>query len=161
MRPGHAPGAGRAPLAGGGAALPRRLRLATPFVAGLGLYAFVVASFDPAELACGFGDQWVAGGAMAISALAAAAVAGAGVLAPVREAVALVLWATVFPVGMYAVMSFAVGGAAGSDGILAFARAWTWVAVAVWAVVFTATAMRAADLLRGARPVHEVGDSAV
>jgi tellurite resistance protein TehA-like permease len=45
-------------------------------------------------------------------------------------------WSTVFPVGMYAAMSHAVG-------VSAFARAWTWVAVAVWALVALASADRA------------------
>jgi tellurite resistance protein TehA-like permease len=44
-------------------------------------------------------------------------------------------WSTVFPVGMYAAMSFAVGQAAARPAVLAFARAWVWVAGAVWALV--------------------------
>jgi hypothetical protein len=120
-------------------------------VTGLGLYAFALGSFDLAEIRRGRGDQWVAGGALAIAALAAAACAlravshvlwgvamvwlpvliAGEVLAP-RRGFDPRRWSTVFPVGMYAAMSHAVG-------VTAFARAWTWVAVAVWAVVAVAS----------------------
>jgi tellurite resistance protein TehA-like permease len=53
-------------------------------------------------------------------------------------------WSTVFPVGMYAACSFAVGRAAGADAITSFARVWVWVAVAVWVVVFAAMLCRGA-----------------
>jgi hypothetical protein len=154
------------PLRAGGLAVAALV----PLAAGLVLYAFAAASFDLAEVRRGRGDQWVAGGALAISALAAGDVdaglratgAAAGLAGPLRT-VALVLWllamawlpvlvagelraprtgfdarrwSTVFPVGMYAAMSHAVG-------ISGFARAWTWVAVAVWAVVALASADRA------------------
>jgi hypothetical protein len=42
---------------------------------------------------------------------------------------------------MYAAMSHAVGHEAGRPWIVTFARGWTWVAVAVWAVV-AATSLR-------------------
>lgn len=62
------------------------------FAAGLGLYALVLARFDLRQLATGRGDQWITGGALAISALAAARIAGAapalGVLADHRRALA-------------------------------------------------------------------------
>lgn len=51
-------------------------------------------------------------------------------------------WATVFPVGMYAACSFAVGTATGAGAITSFARVWVWVAVAVWLVVFAAMLQR-------------------
>ena len=60
-------------------------------------------------------------------------------------------WSTVFPVGMYAAMSHAVGEQAGRPWIVAFARDWTWVAVAVWALVAAASVGRAARLLGDAR----------
>jgi voltage-gated anion channel len=144
--------------------------------AGLALYVLGAAAFDLGALRRGRGDQWVAGGALAIAALAAATVAKAfaaahagAVAAPLRSA-ALVLWAlamawlplivagelapprrgfdarrwsTVFPVGMYAAMSFAVGDTASVPWIVAFARAWTWAAVAVWALVAVAAVRRA------------------
>jgi tellurite resistance protein TehA-like permease len=48
-------------------------------------------------------------------------------------------WATVFPVGMYAVCSFAVAAAVSAPAIASFARVWVWVAVALWLVVSAAT----------------------
>jgi Voltage-dependent anion channel len=156
------------PVGAGGLALAALV----PLAGGLALYAFAAVSFDRAQLRRGRGDQWVAGGALAISALAAGDVdaalratgAAAALAAPLRT-VALVLWllamawlpvlvagelraprtgfdarrwSTVFPVGMYAAMSFAVGHAAARPAILAFARAWVWVAGAVWAFVAAA-----------------------
>lgn len=41
-------------------------------------------------------------------------------------------WSTVFPLGMYAVCSYAAGAAAAIGGIGDFASAWTWIALAVW-----------------------------
>jgi hypothetical protein len=157
-----------------GLALPLRagwlaVAALVPFALGLVLYAFAAASFDGPQLWRGRGDQWVAGGALAISALAAGDIDAAlratgaadGLLAPMRS-IALAVWllamawlpvlvaaelraprtgfdakrwSTVFPVGMYAAMSFAVGHAASRPAILAFARTWVWVAGAVWAIV--------------------------
>jgi tellurite resistance protein TehA-like permease len=57
-------------------------------------------------------------------------------------------WSTVFPVGMYAACSFVVGQAAHASAITSFARAWVWVALVVWVVVFAA-------MLRGG--VHVLG----
>jgi tellurite resistance protein TehA-like permease len=54
-------------------------------------------------------------------------------------------WSAVFPVGMYAACSFAVGATAGAPAITDFARAWTWVAVAVWLLVAAAMVMRVRD----------------
>src|SRR5919198_2842090 len=72
-----------AALGGRGAALAM-------LVAGLALYALALASFELAEVRRGRGDQWVAGGALAIAALAAAtADHDGGALA----AAALVPWA--------------------------------------------------------------------
>jgi tellurite resistance protein TehA-like permease len=140
-------------------------------VAGLALYAWAAASFDPAEIRSGRGDQWIAGGALAIAALAAATTAKtsgaahpgdaidtaafvlwllaiawlpvllAGELLPPRAGAGPRRWSTVFPVGMYAAMSNAVGHATGRAWVGTFAREWTWVAVAVWAVV-AATSLR-------------------
>ena len=69
------------------------------FVLGLAFYAFVMARFDHGELMRGRGDQWVTGGALAISTLAAGHIALTadalrvldGVHAELR-AVALALW---------------------------------------------------------------------
>jgi hypothetical protein len=154
-----------------------------PIAVGLGLYAYVASAFDRGELTRANGDQWVAGGALAIAALAVGAAARALRLAHAAAAMhaalgalalgvwalamawlpALVLaelvrprlrvdarrWSTVFPVGMYAAMSFVVGQEQGVDWMVAFARVWTLVAVAVWAAVAAATARRAARMLRG------------
>jgi tellurite resistance protein TehA-like permease len=51
-------------------------------------------------------------------------------------------WATVFPLGMFASCSFAVGDAVDAAGITRFARIWTWVAFAVWLVVLGAMVRR-------------------
>jgi tellurite resistance protein TehA-like permease len=58
-------------------------------------------------------------------------------------------WSTVFPLGMYAVCSFAVGVVAHADAITSFARVWIWVALASWATVFAATIGRAVNVVRG------------
>jgi len=134
-------------------------------LAGLGLYVFAVASFDIAELVHGSGDQWVAGGALAISTLAAAETSralGSGALrtlAFVLWAVAVAWlpvlvagearrpwtgfdarrWATVFPLGMYAAMTFALAQISGHAWLTHAARAWTPVAGAVWLLVAAAT----------------------
>jgi hypothetical protein len=66
---------------------------------GLGLYALADARFDLSQLLSGHGDHWIAGGALAISALSAArATEAAGVLRlfsqqhPILTAGTLVLW---------------------------------------------------------------------
>jgi voltage-gated anion channel len=69
------------------------------FCLGLGLYGFVATGFHPRELLLGRGDHWIAGGALAITTLAAAhltvgveALGGSGDFhALVRDA-SLVLW---------------------------------------------------------------------
>jgi tellurite resistance protein TehA-like permease len=151
----------------------------TVFVIGLGLYATVAVSFDWGSLRTGAGDQWVAGGALAISALAccelAEASAAVRTLGDTQDALrfaSVVLWAltiawlavliaaelrwprfaydvrrwaTVFPVGMYAAMSFVEARVNGDRWIGSFAQAWTWVAVAVWAAVSIGAVRRLAS----------------
>jgi hypothetical protein len=115
---------------------------------GLALYVRAAVGFDPSELLRGRGDHWIAGGALAISALACARVwhdasvvlwVGAMAWLPAlvvgevlrpRFVGAPERWSTVFPLGMYAAMSFAV-----EPGF--FARGWTWVAAAAWLIVLT------------------------
>ncbi|HEX5448732.1 MAG TPA: hypothetical protein VFW85_01580 [Gaiellaceae bacterium] len=126
--------------------------------AGLVLYLMVVSAFEVRELLGGRGDHWIAGGALAIAALACARVAIDGhatgldtpalaiwaaagawlvallvgeVTAP-RPGYDAARWATVFPLGMYAVCSFAVAKAAGIGALADFARVWIWVAFAAW-----------------------------
>jgi tellurite resistance protein TehA-like permease len=142
------------------------------FVGGLLSYAWVLARFDPRQLLDGAGDQWVAGGALAISVLAAAMITKA--LATVPHAVTLAVWiaalawlpalvaaeiirprlrydlsrwATVFPLGMYAACSFQVGMLLGWPAVTHSARIATWVAFAVWLLVIAAMALSA----RGSR----------
>jgi tellurite resistance protein TehA-like permease len=57
-------------------------------------------------------------------------------------------WATVFPVGMYAACGFAVSEVTGIGGITRFATAWTWVALAVTALVLAGLGRRGVALLR-------------
>ena len=153
-----------------------------PFGLGLCFYVFVISRFDRHQLAVGRGDQWITGGALAISTLAAARIAaGAKALAILGDGrgtlkdLAIVLWvltilwlpvlllaealhprlrydvrrwSTVFPVGMYAACSFAVGLVAHADAITSFARVWVWVALAVWAVVSVALIRRGIEVVR-------------
>jgi len=61
-------------------------------------------------------------------------------------------WSTVFPVGMYAACSFAVGQAAHASAITSFARAWVWVALVVWLIVFAAMLRGGVHVLGGKHP---------
>jgi tellurite resistance protein TehA-like permease len=137
-----------------------------PFGLGLAFYLVVLARFDLHQLVVGRGDHWIAGGALAIAALACARCAQA---TPGLHTVALAVWAaaaawlpvlvvfelrrvrrpfderwwaTVFPLGMYAVCSFAVGNVAGATVLTRFADAWVWLAVVAWAVVAASTVRR-------------------
>ena len=56
-------------------------------------------------------------------------------------------WSTVFPVGMYAASSFALGAVTQAGAMTGFAQAWVWVAAAVWLVV--AAGMVRRPLARG------------
>jgi tellurite resistance protein TehA-like permease len=58
-------------------------------------------------------------------------------------------WSTVFPVGMYAACSFAVGAVAHAGAITSFAQVWVWVALAVWTVVFVALLRRTSTIVAG------------
>jgi hypothetical protein len=71
-----------------------------PYLLGLGFYAFVLARFEVRQLVLGHGDQWVTGGALAISTLAAARITPAArslgtltALAVVLKTLSVVLWA--------------------------------------------------------------------
>src|SRR5262245_4636221 len=70
-----------------------------PFLLGLAFYVFVISRFDLRQLTTGHGDHWIAGGALAISALAAGRIAlGAAALhtlTGIQDALdvgSLVLW---------------------------------------------------------------------
>jgi Voltage-dependent anion channel len=60
-------------------------------------------------------------------------------------------WSTVFPVGMYAACSFVVGALTRTSGIVDFARAWVWVALALWLTVFAAMVCRVPALFAAPR----------
>jgi hypothetical protein len=139
-----------------------------PLALGLAFYVAVLARFDLRQLAAGSGDHWIAGGALAIAALACARCAqrvgglqtltlavwaAAAAWLPVLLAAELahprlrfheLRWSTVFPLGMYSVCSFAAGSVAHVGGLTDFARVWVWVALAAWAVVAAWTVRRIA-----------------
>jgi hypothetical protein len=160
-------------------------RGATAWLAGAGLlllaagllaYLAVAASFDLGQLLSGRGDQWIAGGALAIGGLAVAQLIDSegrfhfvallhGVLSAVGWALWIAAmawlpfllvtealrprlgfdarrWSTVFPMGMYAAMSFALGRALDSGLLVDFARIWVWPALALWALVALASLRR-------------------
>jgi hypothetical protein len=94
---------------------------------GLGLYGATIARFALAELVRGGGDQWIAGGALAISGEASAVLAlhtisvvlwiaalawlpglVGGELARPRVGSPSTRWSTVFPIGMYGALTFHV-----------------------------------------------------
>jgi hypothetical protein len=144
---------------------------------GSAAYLAILGGFDFSELLSGQGDQWIAGGAAAIGAVAwaqtATAATGVGVLSdlhgvlrasylgstalalawlPVLVAAEVVSprldfhrlrWATVFPAGMYAVLSLTVGDLEGWGWLTGFGRVWIWVAVALWVFVAAGALRRA------------------
>jgi hypothetical protein len=61
-------------------------------------------------------------------------------------------WATVFPLGMYSVMSTATGTVAGADGLLQFGHVAAWVALAAWTATFLGWARRQPPLIRRQLP---------
>lgn len=62
-----------------------------------------------------------------------------GELARPRLGSSLRRWATVFPLGMYAAMSFTLAPVLGANGLTYFARIWIWIALACWALVSLAS----------------------
>jgi tellurite resistance protein TehA-like permease len=144
-----------------GASWPALLALA-PFVLGLLAYPVVLARFELAQLRAGAGEHWISGGALAISTLACADIARAAtrihetlriaslalwaltiawlpllIVAELgwrRVAYDARRWATVFPLGMYSVMSSATGSTANVHALVDLGNAWAWVALAAWAV---------------------------
>jgi tellurite resistance protein TehA-like permease len=147
------------------------------FLIGLAAYGWIMANLDLRALARSPGDQWIAGGALAISALACAQLAdaagglvGLGSLrAPLADAALALLiaaavwlpllvvdelvsprfrydvrrWSTVFPLGMYAASSVAVGRAVPAPALVTFARVWIWIALAAWLAVAVAACRHA------------------
>jgi tellurite resistance protein TehA-like permease len=132
-----------------------------PFLLGLLFYAVTAWRLDLRQLVTAPGDHWIIGGALAIATLCAGRdeIEAVGLVLwvvtmawlPVLLAAEVVRprlryhgarWSTVFPVGMYAACSFAVGAVAGLPAITAFARAWTWVAAVLWLVMFAGMVRR-------------------
>jgi hypothetical protein len=145
------------------------------WLAGLGLYARALPRFDRRELLAGAGEQWVAGGALAISTLACAELARllpglrvpalvlsacalawlvalvAGELASPRRGGVPERWSTAFPVGMYAAMTFALARLPGLGWMEPFARDWSVAAAVVWALVLSRAVRAGAREPRRAR----------
>ncbi|MBO2447450.1 tellurite resistance/C4-dicarboxylate transporter family protein [Actinomadura barringtoniae] len=132
------------------------------FVLGLLLYGLVLAHFDFKQLRTGAGDHWVAGGAIAISALAAAKLTAATHDHDVLRVVTLILvamalawyavllvcevrwprlrfdarrWSTVFPLGMTSVACLFSGTTLKIPAFTTLGKVLLWPAVVVWAVV--------------------------
>ena len=138
-------------------------------IAGLVLYGFVLTRFPIEHLTVASGDHWIAGGALAVSALAAAYIAQGLSAASWARVLTLVIWtaaavwfpalvcgdllwrrwrydlrrwSTVFPVAMYAASSFAAGVVLGVRPLIWFAQVWTWAGFALWLVVGIGMARR-------------------
>src|SRR5262249_16765741 len=134
------------------------------FVMGLALYAGLIATWPPSDLRLAAGDVWITMGALAISALAAASLGSAvppppppplpppppSPGPPATAWIPLLVfaelrwrrhtyeprrWATVFPLGMYAAASHAVGRLTDTRALLVVAHPALWVAVVVWFLV--------------------------
>lgn len=69
------------------------------------------------------------------------------------------LWSMVFPLGMYCVASHALGGALGVPWLATLGRYGTWVAFAVWLVVFAAMAVSLLRALTGPAVTGPAGAS--
>ncbi|MFJ6741595.1 tellurite resistance/C4-dicarboxylate transporter family protein [Streptomyces sp. NPDC091279] len=157
------------------------------FWGGLVLYCVALACFDLRQLFEGAGDQWVAGGALAISALAGSTLLAAddtrlhlwndddrGVLRAVTVALLVLAgawyvvlavaeavrprprydvlrWATVFPLGMTAAATLAVGSAARLPWLRGPGQVLLWIAVAGWLAVAVGAARRCAGGRAGIR----------
>jgi hypothetical protein len=126
-------------------------------VGGLFIYVAAIRRFDWASVLHGDGDQWIGGGALAISGVAALDVSrsiGGGAWHAVSLVVAFVAllwlpalvagellelrlgrpgkrWSTVFPVGMYAALVTAIA----TSEHVRLTDALTWAAAAVWLLV--------------------------
>jgi Voltage-dependent anion channel len=127
--------------------------------AGVVQYVRSIPRFRVGQLARGAGDQWIAGGALAISGLACAQLASdgaltralgvalwavailwlpalvAGELAHPRTGAAGQRWSTVFPIGMYAALTFAVADSAGLAWLRHAGEVGTACGLLAWALV--------------------------
>ncbi|MFJ9645679.1 tellurite resistance/C4-dicarboxylate transporter family protein [Streptomyces sp. NPDC101206] len=141
------------------------------FCLGLVCYGDALARFDLREVVRGAGDHWVAGGALAISALAASKLTAVPWTGPLHTALrwatlvtlALALawyvlllaaelrswrphydirrWATVFPLGMTATACLSAAGPTGVGVLFALGEALLWIAVGAWLLTFVAFAV--------------------
>jgi tellurite resistance protein TehA-like permease len=57
-------------------------------------------------------------------------------------------WATVFPLGMYAVASIALGRLRGLGWMVTFGHVFTWIALAVWALTLVGMLLGARGVVR-------------
>ncbi|MFF6776769.1 tellurite resistance/C4-dicarboxylate transporter family protein [Streptomyces sp. NPDC012637] len=149
------------------------------FALGLVLYADALVRFDFGQVVTGAGDQWVAGGALSISALGGAKLLAAGVWTdePLRTVTVVLLvlsllwygvllgaevarprpgydvrrWATVFPMGMTAVACLSVATAAATRWPAPLGRVLLGIAAAAWLLTAYGLARRASE----ARPARQ------
>jgi hypothetical protein len=150
---------------------PRALAvIAAVLVAGgIAAYAGILRRFDVRELWRGAGDHWICGGALAITSVAAATVASAGIARGPFDAIAVASfclaagvlailvaaeaarprpafdvrrWATVFPLGMYAVAAFPAGAILDVPALRRCAEGGLVVAAGAWLLVAAGTARR-------------------
>ncbi|GAA2431570.1 tellurite resistance/C4-dicarboxylate transporter family protein [Streptomyces mauvecolor] len=146
---------------------------------GLFLYAEALVRFDFRQVRDGAGDQWIGGGALAISALAASKLAllRAGAAHTALRTTALVLlglnltacavlllaearwprprydirrWSTVFPLGMTAVASLSVSATTGIAWLHTLGVALLWIALATWLLVLAGFARKPGQVPGGA-----------
>ncbi|MFB8036115.1 hypothetical protein ACFC5Z_24850 [Streptomyces sp. NPDC056004] len=64
-------------------------------------------------------------------------------------------WATVFPLGMYAVAGVTTGQVTGITGITGFGHAWTWVAFTGWLLMLAGLVRHGWQVLRGPAAVQD------
>ncbi|MER5863677.1 tellurite resistance/C4-dicarboxylate transporter family protein [Kitasatospora sp. NPDC002040] len=143
------------------------------FLLGLLLYVEALVRFDRRQLLSGAGDQWVAGGALAISALAGAKLTASQVwggealrtttlvllgfalawyavllgaeLARPRPHYDVRRWATVFPLGMTSAACLTVADATGVGWLRPLGEVLLWVAVAGWGLAVAGAAVSRAS----------------
>ncbi|MFD0265257.1 hypothetical protein ACFVGY_01490 [Streptomyces sp. NPDC127106] len=140
------------------------------FCLGLFFYGDAFTRFDLREVVRGAGDHWVAGGALAISALAGSKLTAVPWTGPLPTALhwatlaalALALawyvlllaaelrswrphyelrrWATVFPLGMTATACLSAAGPTGVGWLFRWGEVLLWIAVGAWLLTFAAFA---------------------
>jgi tellurite resistance protein TehA-like permease len=129
----------------------RRPRL----LCGGALAIATLACSDTARAAGHVESLWAAAGALDGAALGIWLAAALWLPPPViaelaapRTSYSMLRWSTVFPLGMYAVCSFAVESIDDIPGIEGFARVWIWIAFAAWLASFAGLLRRAPGVAR-------------